>query len=212
MRGNCYIENLRGVAVIRNGEQVRSFIAVELPRNVKKGLEQIEFRLKQGGYAGIKWVNSEGIHITLKFLGDISSEQIIEISKVLAETSQEMSPFHLEIAGLGAFPNLEQPRVLWVAINGEIAELSRLQQKIDFLLASCGFSKESRPFVPHLTLARLKDSILPEEKRKIGMFIKSLKLEAGFPFDAETVSLMRSQLTPTGAIYSCLFTAKFRIN
>ena len=198
--------------MIQNGEQVRSFIAIELPRNVKKGLEQIEYTVKQGGYAGIKWVNPEGIHVTLKFLGNISSEQIIEISKVLEETTQELSPFYLEIAGLGAFPNLRQPRVLWIAINGEVAKLSRLQQKIDTLLASCGFPKESRPFVPHLTLARLKDSMSPEEKRKIGTFIKSLKLETGFPFEAEAVSLMRSQLTPTGALYSCLFIAKLRSN
>ena len=198
--------------MIQNGEQVRSFIAIELPRNVKKGLEQIEYKMKQGGYAGIKWVNPEGIHVTLKFLGNISSGQIIEISKVLKETTQEIYPFHLEIAGLGAFPNLRQPRVLWVAINGEVDKLSRLQQRIDSLLASCGFLKESRPFVPHLTLARLKDSISSEEKRKIGTFTKSLKFEAGFPFDAEDVSLMRSQLMPTGAIYSCLFTAKLRSN
>jgi 2'-5' RNA ligase len=198
--------------VIQNGEQVRSFIAIELPRNIKRELEQIQYKIKQGGYAGIKWVNPEGIHVTLKFLGNISSEQIIEISKVLDEATQEMSLFHLEIASLGAFPNLRQPRVLWVAINGEIAKLSRLQQRIDSLLTSCGFLKESRPFVPHLTLARLKDSISPEEKRKIGVFIKSLQLEADFPFDAKAVSLMRSQLMLTGAVYSCLFTAKLGSN
>jgi 2'-5' RNA ligase len=174
--------------VIQNGEQVRSFIAIELPRNIKKELEQIQYNIKQRGYAGIKWVNPEGIHVTLKFLGNISSEQIIEISKVLEEATQE------------------------VAINGEIAKLSRLQQRIDSLLTSCGFLKESRPFVPHLTLARLKDSISLEEKRKIGVFIKSLQLEAGFPFDAKAVSLMRSQLMLTGAIYSCLFTAKLGSN
>jgi 2'-5' RNA ligase len=198
--------------VIQNGEQVRSFIAIELPRNIRKELEQIQYKIKQGGYTGIKWVNPEGIHVTLKFLGNISSEQIIEISKVLEEATQEMSLFHLEIASLGAFPNLRQPRVLWVAINGEIAKLSRLQQRIDSLLTSCGFLKESRPFVPHLTLARLKDSISPEEKRKIGVFIKSLQLEADFPFDAKAVSLMRSQLMLTGAVYSCLFTAKLGSN
>ena len=194
--------------MIQNSEQIRSFIAIELPQNVKRGLEQIKNKVKQEGYAGIKWVNTEGTHVTLKFLGNISREQEIEISKILEETTKEISPFNLEIAGLGAFPDLGQPRVLWVAINGEVAKLTRLQQEIDFLLSSRGFPKESRPFVPHLTLARLSDSMLPEEKRKIGTFIKSLKLEADFQFNAEAVSLIRSKLTPTGAIYSCLFTAK----
>ncbi len=208
MHGNYYIENWKGAAVIQNSEQIRSFIAIELPQNVKRGLEQIKYKVKQEGYAGIKWVNTEGIHVTLKFLGNISREQKIEISKILKETTKEISPFNLEIAGLGAFPDLGRPRVLWVAINGEVAKLTRLQQEIDSLLSSRGFPKESRPFVPHLTLARLSDSMLPEEKRKIGTFIKSVKLEAGFQFNAEAVSLIRSKLTPTGAIYSCLFTAK----
>ena len=194
--------------MIQNNEQIRSFIAIELPQNVKKGLKQIGDKVKREGYVGIKWVNPESIHVTLKFLGNISREQIIQISKILVETTKEISPFNLEIAGLGAFPDLGQPRVLWVAINGEVAKLTRLQQEIDFLLSSRGFPKESRPFVPHLTLARLSDSMLPEEKRKIGTFIKSVKLEAGFQFNAEAVSLIRSKLTPTGAIYSCLFTAK----
>ena len=194
--------------MIQNREQVRSFIAIELPQNVKKGLEQIKYKVKQEGYAGIKWVNTEGIHVTLKFLGNISREQKIEVSKILEETTKENSPFNLEIAGLGAFPDLERPRVLWVAIKGEVAKLTRLQQEIDFLLSSRGFPKDSRPFIPHLTLARLSDSMLSEEKRKIGAFIKSVKLEAGFQFNAEAVSLIRSKLTPTGAIYSCLFTAK----
>ena len=202
----------RSLAVIQGDEQVRSFIAIELPPSVIKRLEQIEFKGRQGGYAGIKWVEPKGIHVTLRFLGNISSEQIIGIRKALEEITQENSSFHLEIAGLEAFPNLRQPRVLWVAINGEVDKLSRLQRKIGFLLASCGFPKESRTFVPHLTLARLKDNLLPEEKRKIGTFIKSLKIETALQFDAEAVSLMRSQLTPTGAIYSCLFTAKLRGN
>ena len=198
--------------MMQGGEQVRSFIAIELPQTVKNRLEQIEFKGKQGGYAGIKWVDPKGIHVTLRFLGNISSDQIIRIRKVLEETAKEICSFHLGLADLGAFPNLRQPRVIWVAINGEVDKLSRLQQKIGFLLASCGLPKESRHFIPHLTLARLKDSMSPEEKREIGTFINSLKIEATLPFDAEAVSLMRSQLTPTGAIYSCLFTAKFRDN
>ncbi len=196
----------------QGGEQVRSFIAIELPQSVKNRLEHIEVKWKQGGYAGIKWVDPKGIHITLRFLGNISSEQIIRIRKVLEETTKEISCFHLEIADLGAFPNLRQPRVIWVAINGEVDKLSRLQQKIDFLLESCGFPKESRPFSPHLTLARLKDSLSSEEKREIGIFMTSLKIKASLSFNAEAVSLMRSQLMPTGAIYSCLFTARFKSN
>jgi len=198
--------------VILESEQIRSFVAIELPRNVKKGLEQIECTVRQGVHTGIKWVNPEGIHITLKFLGNISGVQIMEIERALEETAWEISSFHLEIAGLGAFPNLNQPRIVWVAINGEVAKLCMLQQKIDSILVGNGFSSERRPFVPHLTLARLKDSISAVEKREIGMYIRTLNIETGYSFDAKTISLMRSQLTPAGAIYTCLFTAKLGNN
>jgi len=192
---------------LQNVEQVRSFIAIELPQDVKKELYRIEHIMKQGGHTGIKWVNPEGIHITLKFLGNISTTQITAVNEAIKETTQGFPPFRLEIAGVGAFPDLRQPHVLWVAINGEVDRLSELQQKLGSLLVSCNIPKEARTFVPHLTLARIKDSVLPEERRNIGAFIKPLRINARISFDVQTVSLMRSQLTSKGAIYSCLFMA-----
>ncbi len=196
--------------MLPNVEQVRSFIAIELPPDVKNGLHRIEHKMKQGGHPGIKWANPEGVHITLKFLGNISTKQITAINKAIEETTQGFSPFLLKIASLGGFPDLRQPRILWIAINGEVEKLLELQKKLDSLLVSCSFPKEGRPFVPHLTLARIKDSVLPEERRDIGTFIKPLGIEAGISFDVQTVSLMRSQLTPKGAIYSCLFTSRLK--
>ena len=195
---------------MQNIELVRSFIAIELPQDVKRALYRIELIMKQGGHTGIKWVNPEGIHITLKFLGNISIKQITAINEAIKEAAQGFSPFRLEIAGVGAFPDLRQPRVLWVAINGDVNRLTELQQKLDSLLVSCNFHKEARKFVPHLTLARIKDSVLPEQRRNIGTSIKPLRINAGISFDVQTVSLMRSQLTSRGAIYSCLFAANLK--
>jgi len=195
---------------LQNIELVRSFIAIELPQDVKRALNRIELIMKQGGHTGIKWVNPEGIHITLKFLGNISIKQITAINEAIKEAAQGFSPFRLEIAGVGAFPDLRQPRVLWVAINGDVNRLTELQQKLDSLLVSCNFHKEARKFVPHLTLARIKDSVLPEQRRNIGTSIKPLRINAGISFDVQTVSLMRSQLTSRGAIYSCLFAANLK--
>lgn len=194
---------------MQNDKQIRSFIAIELPQDVKKALHRIELIMKQG-HTGIKWVDPQRVHITLKFLGNISTKQITPINEVIKETVQGFSPFRLEIAGVGAFPDLRQPRVLWIAINGDVNRLAELQQKLDSLLISCDFHKEARQFVPHLTLARINDSVLTEQRRNIGTFIKSLRINADISFDVQTVSLMRSQLTSKGAVYSCLFATNLK--
>ena len=191
-----------------NSEQIRSFIAIELPRNVKDGLARLRSELERAEHPFVKWVNPESIHLTLKFLGNIPFKQVAEITKAIEAASKGISPFHLEISGLGAFPNLKQPRVLWVGIKGEIDKLVSLQQNIDLALAPLGFAKEERPFVPHLTLARIREGASPKERKSFGELVMSTSFEISYPFDVEAVSLMRSQLTPAGAIYTRLFMTK----
>jgi len=192
------------VKLLRNTEQIRSFIAIELPEEVRRGLAKLRSELERAEHRFVKWVDSEGIHLTLKFLGNIPFRQVAEVTKAIEEAAQGIPPFHLEISGLGAFPNLKQPRVLWVGIGGEIDTLLRLQQNIDSALASLGFAKEERPFMPHLTLARIRQGASPMERRNFGELAMSASFEASYPIDAKAVSLMRSQLTPDGAIYTRL--------
>jgi 2'-5' RNA ligase len=110
----------------------------------------------------------------------------------------------LEISGLGAFPSLRQARVFWVGIGGEVDKLSKLQQNIDSALAVLGFAKEERPFVPHLTLARLRPGASPLERRSFGELVDPTIFEDKYHIEVEAVSLMRSQLTPAGAVYTRL--------
>lgn len=189
-------------------EQIRSFIAIELPGNVSSGLSQLRSELERREHPFVKWVNAEGIHLTLKFLGNIPFKQVDEIAEAMKETSRIISPFHLEVSGLGAFPNLKQPRVVWVGIKGETNKLLNLQQGIDAELAQFGFTKEARPFVPHLTLARIREGATPAERRDFGEILVSTSFESSYPINVESVSLMRSQLMPGGAIYTCLSVAK----
>ncbi len=186
-------------------EQIRSFIAIELPEEVRGGLAKLRSELERTEHRFVKWVDTEGIHLTLKFLGNIPFKQVTEVTKAIEEAAQGIPPFHLEISGLGAFPNLKQPRVLWVGIGGEIDTLLRLQQNIDSVLASLGFAKEERPFMPHLTLARIRQGASPMERKNFGELAMSVSFEASYPIDAKALSLMRSQLTPDGAIYTRLF-------
>jgi 2'-5' RNA ligase len=195
---------LNEVKLLRNTEQIRSFIAIELPEEVRRGLAKLRSELERTEHRFVKWVDPDSIHLTLKFLGNIPFKQVAEVSKAIEEAAQGIPPFHLEISGLGAFPNLKQPRVLWVGIGGEIDTLLRLQQNIDSALASLGFAKEERPFMPHLTLARVRQGASPMERRNFGELAMSASFEASYPIDAKAVSLMRSQLTPEGAIYTCL--------
>jgi 2'-5' RNA ligase len=194
----------RGAEVSHNPEQIRSFIAIELSEEAKKGLARLRRELERDEHRFVKWVDPGGIHLTLKFLGNISAKRVAEITEAMKKAAQGISLFHLEISGLGAFPNLKQARVFWVGIGGELDKLSRLQQNIDSALAALGFAKEERPFVPHLTLARIREGASPPERRSFGELVGSTTFEDKYPVAVEAVRLMRSQLTPAGAIYTCL--------
>ena len=183
-------------------EQVRSFIAIELPNELKVGLSQLEAQLKSGKQPGVKWVNPYSIHLTLKFLGSIAVDKISQITKSMNEAVQGISPFHLEVKDLGVFPNLRRVQVVWVGISGEVDKLGQLQQRIESNLARLGFAPESRPFTPHLTLARLRNQASLDERQRLGELIAGTRFEVAYTIKVDTISLMRSQLTREGAIYS----------
>jgi 2'-5' RNA ligase len=194
----------KGAEVSHNPEQIRSFIAIELPEEAKKGLARLRKELERDEHKFVKWVGPGGIHLTLKFLGNIPAKRVAEITEAMEKATQGISAFHLEISGLGAFPSLKQVRVFWVGIGGEMDKLSRLQQSIDSALAALGFAKEERSFVPHLTLARIREGASPPEGRSFGELVGSTIFEDKYPVEVEAIRLMRSQLTPAGAIYTCL--------
>ena len=191
-------------------EQIRSFIAIELPDELKLELARLEAQLKSDRQPWVKWVSPEGIHITLKFLGDIAAETTGEITKAIEEAAQGISPFHLEVKGLGVFPNLRRVQVAWVGIIGEVDKLSQLQKRIETNLIPLGFAPESRAFTPHLTLARLRDQASLDERQRFGQLIASTKFETTSAIEVDAVNLMRSQLTREGAIYSQISVVKLR--
>ncbi len=183
-------------------EQVRSFIAIELPDELKLELSQLVAQLKSGEQSWVKWVDPYNIHLTLKFLGNVAVDKLDDITGALEKAAQGIAPFHLEIKELGVFPNLRRVQVAWVGISGEVDKLAQLQQRIESNLAPLGFAPESRPFVPHLTLARLRDQALLAERQRFGQLITGTKFEAANAIKVNALSLMKSQLTREGAIYS----------
>jgi len=191
-------------------EQIRSFIAIELPDDLKRALIRLQEQLKSGKSTSVKWVDPYSIHLTLKFLGNINTDIIGKISGALEEAVRGISPFHLETKGLGAFPSLKRVQVVWVGITGEVDRLSQLQQRIESSLATLGFVTESRPFAPHLTLARVRDRATPDERQNLGQLIASTSLEGVYSVDVNSVRLMRSQLTREGPIYSRISSVKLK--
>ena len=191
-------------------EQIRSFIAIELPDELKLALGQLEARLKSGKQPWVKWVDPNSIHLTLKFLGNITIDRTGEITGAMEEAAQGIPPFHLEVKGLGVFPNLRRVQIAWVGISGEVDKLDQLQQRIESNLACLGFAPESRPFTPHLTLARLRNQASLDERQRFGQLIAGTRFEAGTIIKVDAVSLMRSQLTREGAIYSRISSVRLK--
>ncbi len=181
-------------------EQIRSFIAVELPDELRQGLGRLQSRLKN--QPSVKWVDPRGIHLTLKFLGNIDADSTGEITAAMEEATAGISPFRLEVSGLGVFPSPAQARVAWVGLRGDTDSLVRLQQRLEENLARLGFAPEPRPFTPHLTLARVREGVSPGAGREFGQAITGASLDMEYAIEVSAISLMRSQLTRQGAIYS----------
>ncbi|MEE9520593.1 MAG: RNA 2',3'-cyclic phosphodiesterase [Dehalococcoidales bacterium] len=183
-------------------EQIRSFIAIELPAELKLELVQLEAQLKSGEQLGVKWVDPDGIHLTMKFLGNIAVDRVEGITRAMEEAVRGISPFQLKVKELGVFPNFKRVQVAWVGLTGEVDKLAQLQKRIESNLTPLGFAPESRPFAPHLTLARLRAQTSPDEKQRFGQLIANTTFEAAHTIEVDAINLMKSQLTREGAIYS----------
>ena len=183
-------------------EQIRSFIAIELPDELRLELGQLEAQLKSDKQPRVKWVDPASIHLTLKFLGSVAIDRTVEITRAMEEAARGIPPFHLEVKGLGVFPNLKRVQVVWVETSGEVDKLGQLQHRIESNLARLGFAPESRPFTSHLTLARIRNRASLDERQRFGQLIAETKFEAVHAIEVDAISLMRSQLTREGAIYS----------
>jgi 2'-5' RNA ligase len=189
-------------------ELVRSFIAIELPQDVKATLAAMEEKLKARRHPFVKWVDPESIHLTLKFLGNVALDSIPQIVEAMTRTAQPASPFSLQVGGAGAFPNWQRPQVIWVGIQGETGRLAALHKELEAALSPLGFQPESRAFSPHLTLGRLRDRVSSEDRRGFGQWAQSVKLEVSPSFEVDAIRLIKSQLTPNGPIYTEIDSAK----
>ncbi|MDZ4245941.1 MAG: RNA 2',3'-cyclic phosphodiesterase, partial [Dehalococcoidia bacterium] len=185
-------------------EQLRVFVAVELPDNIKGELDSLQEKLKLKRDWGIKTVDAGAMHLTLKFLGNVPSVQVEEIKSALDEAARGITPFSLELKGVGCFPNTRRPRVIWAGLEFKKGTLDDLQKNIDLALEVLGFPPENRPFTAHLTLARVRENCLPGHLRRLGESVAGLDYKPGHVFPIDHFNLMRSILKPQGPEYSVL--------
>ena len=183
-------------------ESVRSFVAIELSDELKQELKNLINRLRTDSPPVARWVDPAGIHLTLKFLGDVSADRLDAVRESLAEAVGDFAPLRLEVGGLGVFPNPNRMRVVWVAVSDETDRLQALQRAVETSMEELGFPGESRPFTPHLTLARIRDRARPDERQAVERLVATEEFRAAVSLDVDTIHLMRSRLTSSGTVYN----------
>ena len=186
-------------------QMIRAFIAVDLPAELQARLVEV-ITLFKSHLSGIpiRWVHSGNIHLTLKFLGDVSAPNLEILKKMLQGDAEQYAAFEMSIGGAGAFPSSHKPHVIWVGIEAPPA-LYNLQNSIDTQTAKLGYPKEDRSFSPHLTLGRVARHASFTDLQKIGKVLEQTRVGFLGIAPVTEVCLYKSDLTPDGSVYTKLY-------
>ncbi len=195
---------------------IRTFIAIELSDEARAALTDLQNRLKTVvPPRSVRWAASQNIHLTLHFLGDVEQDTVEKLSAAVYNATLASHPFTLTVERLGCFPNIRRPRIVWVGVSGETEPLVALHRNLgNRLKEASDFSPESRPYSPHLTIGRTKkglpsrhlsqlSQVLQQEQAKVGRLVQLKVREVG---------LIKSELSPTGPVYSLLSRGKLQSN
>jgi len=176
----------------------RTFIAIEISDAVRQKIADVQAELKKENER-ISWTRPENIHVTLKFLGDVEENKIDGIAGVVQKIAENIQSFTVKVKTLGAFSNLRRARVLWVGLENVSAELTQIAEQLEPGLSQLGFPKEERKFSPHLTIGRVKSALSNRFVEKFQRYV----FEGG-EFKVDEIIVMKSDLHPSGAIYTRL--------
>ncbi len=190
----------------------RGFIAIELSSALRGQLAAVIARLTQTTPPrSVNWDRPEKIHVTLKFQGDVPTDDVGRISEALIAATRAVEPFSFTVTGLGCFPNLKRPRVVWAGVAaGDAPRVIELQKSVEAELAQLGYPREERRFSPHVTMGRVRREVRPAEAAKVGQAVRA---EAAAQFGNQAVNqivLVKSDLQRGGSIYTRLFAAELQ--
>ena len=184
-------------------KNIRAFLAIEPPEDIVQAMLRLQEKLKREVSGRISWTRPEGWHLTLKFFGDDSMEDVEKISSAVQNRVASGLSLNLKIEKLGVFPDARKPRVLWCGTSGDVEKLAALHKQLDADFTGIGFPKEDRPFRAHLTLARIKD---PRSPAGIDKALQKYRDFSTGVFFVRELILFQSKLTPQGALYTRLAT------
>lgn len=186
-------------------ESIRTFVAFELPEEVKREAGKLIDELKSTGVKAT-WSKPENLHLTLKFLGETTLDKVKFVTQALDEVAKKHTPYEASLQGAGGFPNAKRPRVIWVGVDQGAEETVRVAYDLEEVLAPLGFPKEERDFTPHLTLGRIK---FPKPNPALAeKFEKSQQRFFG-KWKVEGLALVKSTLHPKGPIYEVIHKSSF---
>src|SRR5258706_6034300 len=184
---------------------LRAFIAIEIPNEIKVEIASQTAGLRRAIVHSVRWVAPENIHLTLKFLGEISSTNIDFLDQALKTESGQHAPFEITVRRLGAFPNLRRPRVIWIGLDTP-PDLGKLRYNIEAAAARLGYPADDKPFSAHLTIGRVREQISTTEAQSLRNALENTKIGLLGTFAAKFIHLFRSDLQPGKPVYTCLFT------
>ena len=190
------------------GEILRTFVAIELDEPLRTAIMRVQGKFRRLAPPGsVKWVAPDGIHLTLKFLGDTPTSRLGEIEAALRAACASVAPFEFSVEGRGCFPNTRRPRVVWVAVRDKGQMLARLQAAVEHHVAPLGWPTEERGFSPHLTLGRVAKGASPAAEAAVGQMVERSVVEQIGAQRVTAVNLIASELRPAGAVYTTLVSA-----
>ncbi len=189
---------------------MRAFIAIELPSDIKDAISKIQDKLKTA-LPKVSWVKPPNLHLSLKFLGEISPEQLSDISKIAEEIANQSCVFKIGLETLGVFPDLARARIIWAGTNKMPWELGKIVEQLENKLAQAGFAKEARPFRAHITIGRIKSHLNPSEFEKAILEVNKDRQNVNLGFKAAGITIFQSTLGATGPTYDLLKAANFKI-
>jgi len=181
----------------------RTFICLDLPETTRIQAESLQRRLAGLGDK-VRWVNPRNLHLTLRFLGEISRSQVETVCLAVRCAAARLDAFPIHLAGTGCFPSPRRPRAFWIGV-ADASHLIRLYEAVEVELVSAGFPREARPFSPHLTLGRVR---IDRSNARLGEAMAGAQFD-GAPFLVTEVTVMRSDLSSANAVYSPI--ARFRL-
>jgi len=188
---------------------LRAFIAVEISGEIQQKIHRETSNLRKGIANLVRWVPAQNMHLTLKFLGDVSPSSVEFIQQMLRTEAGNISCFDIHLAGLGVFPNLKRPRVLYVGVQAPAA-LQALARGIESASSRLGYEPEERPFSAHLTLGRVRQNVNATEQQQIRRAIEGTQVDLLGTARVDSVHLYKSDLNPGGSVYTRLYSAPLK--